>query len=223
VTDRRARRVGAAHALLNTGVAGSYLWSWSLAGEVDIDAGSQSPWSAPRPPGCRATWAATCPSANTSAPVTHPRTPRTPLHDITGPWEGRWFVPADRASSQGASRRPHRRVPPRVAGDDVAQASQQRQAAGTQDRVGPAQQCEIGGLPQLPERWRKKKAAQADLQPPPRTWIQVGKEVWRRGDMEMTGSTWSASRGQPPSYPMSPRARCDAQSDIRSSWDASAT
>jgi uncharacterized membrane protein len=30
VTDRRARRVGAAHALLNTGVAGSYLWSWSL-------------------------------------------------------------------------------------------------------------------------------------------------------------------------------------------------
>lgn len=30
VTDRRARRVGAAHAGLNTGVAGSYLWSWSL-------------------------------------------------------------------------------------------------------------------------------------------------------------------------------------------------
>jgi uncharacterized membrane protein len=30
VTDRRARRVGAAHVLLNTAVAGSYLWSWSL-------------------------------------------------------------------------------------------------------------------------------------------------------------------------------------------------
>src|SRR5215207_4080844 len=30
VTDRRARRVGAAHALLNMSVAGSYLWSWSL-------------------------------------------------------------------------------------------------------------------------------------------------------------------------------------------------
>jgi uncharacterized membrane protein len=30
VADRRAHRVRAAHAVLNTGVAGSYLWSWSL-------------------------------------------------------------------------------------------------------------------------------------------------------------------------------------------------
>jgi len=53
-------------------------------------------------------------------------------------------------------------------------------------RVGPVERCEISGVPGLAERWTKQRVRQRDLERRPLgAWIEVDKQLWRLGDVEI--------------------------------------
>jgi hypothetical protein len=104
-------------------------------------------------------------------------------------WEVRWFVPGDLGAELPLQGR-------HVARTDVyhleslgpTSSLKRRNGDGPLERktrVGPAEQCEVGGVPGLAERWRKQRLRKRRLQRLPGPWIEVGKEVWRIGDVEV--------------------------------------
>jgi hypothetical protein len=108
---------------------------------------------------------------------------------MTRPWEVRWFVPGDLdAELHPKARHVGRTDVYQLESLGPSSSLKLRNGDGPLERktrVGPAEQCEIGGVPGLAERWRKQRVHKREVQRFLGPWIEVGKEVWRLGDVEI--------------------------------------
>jgi hypothetical protein len=122
--------------------------------------------------------------------VSQPATPRRPARAQRAAEEVRWFVAGDiddELRPRGPSR--HRTDVYHLASLSPASSLKRRNTSGPLEwkaRVGRRKPCEISGVPGGVERWVKQQLRERDLnQPLLGNWIDVRKQLWRVGGLEI--------------------------------------
>jgi hypothetical protein len=122
--------------------------------------------------------------------VPQPASPRRPARAPRAAEEVRWFVAGDIDNAlrpPGPSR--HRTDVYHLASLGPASSLKRRNTSGPLEwkaRVGRRKPCEISGVPGVAERWVKRQLREQDLEHPLRGhWIEVRKQLWRVGGLEI--------------------------------------